>query len=378
MTENLIKQAIINNIIDFFGKEKVDTSTQQVDTGVTKVMIHFPFVTVTNEFNESIDITDLFVAIHIDNLGRICESNGDRDSAYHSPNHLIKMVRTSYTRSQLLSRYSHSHLPVEVATWNHPCLGRGPLNATIRALAVNQEELIENWTLFCFELNEYVQVESIAGTPYIRLQSVGAKKAEEAHVSNMKYYSMYMNRYVEGCYNRVEGDNAVLDRTKLIEILLCSHKLKFNFIDGQYGIATSELDFILLIGEMIEQFLACKGVSKEQFYNHTSTITNKYLKLGFSSNMIRYVIKNDSLAIIDHGEDITSIIDRYRDTILTFKGIEYKLTVTNFTLEKDNQLILPDRRTCGMIYKQIVKLINLIYGNKTKLTKQSQFLYINC
>lgn len=378
MTENLIKQTIINNIIDFFGKEKVDTSTQQVATGVTKVIIHFPFVTVTNEFNESIDITDLFVAIHIDHLGRICKSNGDRDSAYHSPNHLINMVRTSYTRSQLLSRYSHSHLPAEVATWNHPCLGKGPLNATIEALAVNQEELIENWTLFCFELNEYVQVESIAGTPYIRLKSVGAKKAEEAHVSNMKYYSMYMNRYGEGCYNRVKGDNAVLDRIKLIEILLCSHKLKFNFIDGQYGIATSELDFILLIGEVIEQFLAGKGVSKEEFYNHTSTITNKYLKLGFSSNMIRYVIKNDSLAIIDHGEDITSIIDRYRDTILTFKGIEYKLTVTNFTLETGNQLILPDRRTCGMIYKQIVKLINLIYGNKTKLTEQSQFLYINC
>ena len=378
MTENLIKQAIINNIIDFFGEEKVDTSTQQVATGVTKVMIHFPFVTVINEFNESIDITDLFVAIHIDHLGRICKSNGDRDSAYHSPNHLIEMVRTSYTRSQLLSRYSHSHLPAEVATWNHPCLGKGPLNATIKALAVNKEELIENWTLFCFELNEYVQVESIAGTPYIRLKSVGAKKSEEAHVSDMKYYSGYMNRYREGCYNRVDGDNAVLGRTKLIEILLCSHKLKFNFIDGQYGIATSELDFILLIGEVIEQFLAGKGVSKEQFYNHTSTIINQYLKLGLSSTMICYVIKNDSLAIMDHGEEITSIIDRYRDTILTFKGIEYKLTVTNFTLEKGNQLILPDRRTCGMIYKQIVKLINLIYGNKTKLTEQSQFLYINC
>ena len=51
MTENLIKQAIINNIIDFFGEEKVDTSTQQVATGVTKVMTHFPFVTVINEFN---------------------------------------------------------------------------------------------------------------------------------------------------------------------------------------------------------------------------------------------------------------------------------------------------------------------------------------
>lgn len=378
MTENLIKQTIINNIIDFFGEEKVDTSTQQVATGVTKVIIHFPLVTVTNEFNESIDITDLFVAIHIDHLGRICKSNGDRDSAYISPNRLIEMVRTSYTRSQLLSRYSHSHLPAEVATWNHPCLGKGPLNATIKALAVNQEELIENWTLFCFELNEYIQVESIAGTPYIRLKSVGAKKVEEAHVSDMKYYSMYRNRYREGCYNRVEGDNAVLGRTKLIEMLLCSHKLKFNFIDGQYGIATSELDFILLIGEVIEQFLASKGVSKEQFYNHTSTIVNQYLKLGLSSTMIRYVIKNDSLAIMDNGEEITSIIDRYRDTILTFKGIEYKLTVTNFTLESGNQLLLPDRNTCGMIYKQIVKLINLIYGNKTKLTEQSQFLYINC
>ena len=120
-------------------------------------------VTVTNEYDKSIDIQDLYAKIELQLDGRIPFENRG-----------FLLNRATYSSEQFCSGYMHSHINIipkdHFEIFQPPCLGRGPINGTITTLKSEYDET--TWMLFCQELSLYVTVESISGGPYRRLESV--------------------------------------------------------------------------------------------------------------------------------------------------------------------------------------------------------------
>ena len=77
---------------DYYGEDRVDL--QREGTSAI-ILVYFPRVTVTNENNNSVDVTDLYIKTVVQSDGTIFGNFG--------------MTRGSYTLSQVKSGYIHSH-----------------------------------------------------------------------------------------------------------------------------------------------------------------------------------------------------------------------------------------------------------------------------
>ena len=84
-TETLVK-SIHQQFIDYFGEDKVDlqqydstrfkcdsweASNQHLNSTDSVILVHWPTVKVTNEFDESVEIWDLYAASIISSEGRL-------------------------------------------------------------------------------------------------------------------------------------------------------------------------------------------------------------------------------------------------------------------------------------------------------------------
>lgn len=128
------------------------------------ILVWWPEVTVTNEYDRSVKIQDLYAKVRMNNSGRIpIEEHG------------FQLARSTYNYKQWIRGYTHSHVPPFHSTdyipdFENPCLGRGPIITTITSLKT--ECSTATWMLFCQELAMYVTVESVSGIPYVKLESI--------------------------------------------------------------------------------------------------------------------------------------------------------------------------------------------------------------
>lgn len=122
-----------------------------------EIVVHFPKITIRNEKGQEHTIYDLFSQTSFNGRGQFVGGP------------LFK--RASYTNAEFLTDYMHSHVPGigDPSDWMNCCLGNGPINTTITALRL--DPTWENWLLYTVQLGQYVQVESLAGVPYRRIES---------------------------------------------------------------------------------------------------------------------------------------------------------------------------------------------------------------
>lgn len=122
-----------------------------------EIVVHFPKITICNEQEQKHTIYDLFVQTSFNGRGEFVTGP------------LFK--RASYTKAELQADYMHSHVPGigSPNEWRVCCLGSGPINTTITTLRL--DPTWENWLLYTVHLNQYVQVESLSGGPYRRMES---------------------------------------------------------------------------------------------------------------------------------------------------------------------------------------------------------------
>lgn len=174
---------IIKAAREYFGKENVDSNIISLyynfkanypnclcednihealnsiyNDSLTYLKLYFPKITVTNERGDSTIIYDTYVRVPIDlKIGTITGK--------------FNLLRTTYTKAQLINRYCHSHVPsinlTRLENWMEPCLGSGPINVTISRLTRIFD--IDVWGLFFFELKKYLRTESLEGIPYKKL-----------------------------------------------------------------------------------------------------------------------------------------------------------------------------------------------------------------
>lgn len=307
------------------------------------ILIYFPTVRITNEFDKYVDIKDLWLKVPFNWKGK--------GKGYFGVN------RSNYPLNHFRSGYMHSHVS-SIPTSNFenfqtPCTGRGPINSSLSTLAIGYDEAI--WQLLCLELDRYVRVESIDGVPYHRLENISALKMEDAEDK----FSMQSLKGVVH-YSSIFGR----EQFKLfIKYLLETKKIRFNYSNGSYGIGMSFIDTVVLISnEFISWYnteynkhtfdlsyhdLVSNGIIKECIITNGKVYLPRPVRRGSSNDYQRYVGKK----------------------ICTFKGREITLTIDGvLSLEEEslNRTRILNLQYIEAIVCSMLRILNYGYGREER------------
>lgn len=297
------------------------------------ILVHFPIVTIINEYNKSTTIKDLFAKVTI------------------SPNGTIKysfsLNRATYSAIHYMNNYMHSHIS-SISTneiFHDPCLGSGPIKATINSLYLKFDE--DLWKLFCIELDKYVTVESIEGTPYHKLETLTPITYKGDNT-----FSIYTKRLGHGKVRELLSD--------FVEHLIYTKKLKFNHINGVFSIAMSYIDYRVLISNEFIKWYNQKF--NEKVYNYTF---ESLLRLDLD----KVVIRDNAI----YGGDAKAVnyINTIGNKICTFKGKVIRLNIEDVKEEDLNYTYLLNKRNCSFILNTILKVLNYRYGRKREESTES-------
>ena len=311
------------------------------------VLVHFPQVRITNEYDRFIDITHLWAKV-----GFNWEGKG---KGYFGLN------RSEYPVTQFRSNYMHSHvrcIPTEDFTcFASPCTGRGPINSTMSTLSIDFDDAI--WQLFCLELDRYVRVESIAGVPYHRLEQIGAEQLG----AGTNHFSM---KTLFGDYPVTDFWNDKSER--FIKHLLESKVLSFNYQNNQYGLAMSWIEFIVAISNSFIEWY-----NKE--YNE-GTVAENYDRLINEGIIKEAVIQNGKVYYTQNRRNISSTdVSRYiGKKICTFKGRDITLNITGIISSEgtDNKAVVLNLQYAELILGGILRFLNYNYGRESNTGEGSE------
>lgn len=342
---------IVEIFNEFFGEDKVDIQkyfNHQLTTDLYRVLIYYPSVTVTNEYNESIDISELYIKIMIAPSGILFGS--------------FTMNRAEYDIMQYIKNYMHSHVRSihkgDHSNFQPACLGRGPIIDTINTLNSRYDRDI--WKLFCVELDKFVKTESVSGVPYHHLNSVYSVEDTELGldymVSNLntllRHYNLDENLFING----------------FIRYIIDKKALKFNYSCGTFNIAHSKFDILFIISNMfidwynqyiitgplnspksrIQYGVETRSIVKECVIKDRKVFSSGALDLGIPQNIIE---------------------------VCTFKGNRINLKIKS--IERDInahvELVLNPNLVFA-IARRITNIINYKYGRSDRNGKKTKYL----
>ena len=346
---------LIRNIyqvfIDYFGENRVDlqlynsSNIIQMDsagqeTGDYLILVKWDEVTITNEYEESIDIWGLYCVTTITPRGKMRRAPG--------------FTRSTYDDIQWSSNYCHSHVPSlnhsNCAMFRYSCLGTGPIRETIERLKGAASNDLDIWRLYCWELDKYVHVESLTGGPYRRLREVGKNSENSFNSFKVSFKFPYPASRICKSFTK-----------ELIKIILENNVLKYNFSDGRYLIAMTYPEAVMSISNAFINWYNLypeiyKVYKKEQLYG------NKFLEKAF--------IQNGSI-IRERGNSENAPIDIGR-RLFYFKG--ETITLQSIYNNKDynaGEVTIVNTEILDYIIYVILKYLNIHYGESTDSTNQT-------
>jgi hypothetical protein len=148
---------------DALGKEFV--MVENLGTNGLSVTMHFPEVEITNSRDEHHLIRDLFV--------RLIATEISPKSTFKCNIIGITGARTTYTKREVASGYSHSHLHSGIhfpGGTDYFCIGSGDLSAMIQRVRMSMDK--DSWYLLFLTIQKFVAWESIEGGPYFGMQYI--------------------------------------------------------------------------------------------------------------------------------------------------------------------------------------------------------------
>jgi hypothetical protein len=125
-----------------------------------KVVIYFPEITLSNMNRNSHTIKDLYFSVLFKTDLKVEGT--------------IRGMRTTFTRDEWVSQYTHSHLSGLCTTFRDFCTGTGPINQVISILKTEYDEI--NFEMFCYHIKTFLEYESIEGTPFKYLEQIGTDR----------------------------------------------------------------------------------------------------------------------------------------------------------------------------------------------------------
>lgn len=253
----------INNFKDIANeipRTLAEASTWMNTNLIGSIVVHFPKVTVENEYGKTHDIYDLFVKFEVNGLGHL------EDWFY--------IKRTSFTVAEMKGGYVHSHTPRKfseqsIRNYDYVCLGSGPIRNTIYRL--NQSNNEDLWLLFCNELSMYVRTESITGGPYIGMSELA--EGDDIIFKDLKTTIL----------TRLPSDIQTKNNIKrLIELLLDRANLKFSYYKGRYCLGETFNDIVIKTSEFAEKlFPVVMSVTFDGRLFHKDATTNNEIPLAY-------------------------------------------------------------------------------------------------
>lgn len=361
--DNLMEKPkrILEIFSDYFGEDKVDmqgfrtkeefcenkslgknnTDAISLPSG-TFILVWFPQVRVTNEYNKSVDIQDLYAKMKIDTEGQLIGK--------------FYLNRATYPLSHMRANYMHSHVPgINTSNFSDfliPCTGSGPINATIGGL--NREFDEDMWQLFCSELEDFTQVESIAGVPYRRLENIGANQS-----SSITQKFSYVARGFYGKVARPPYEFRGVDLGIIPDFtryLLKNVSLPMEYSNGTYCLGISYYDATILISNKFIEWFNLEDNPYRRLYDF------QYLKdmdiLG------EYMVADGKIYTIRAIESINSYRSYEDKFVCNFKGREIRLHIDNTSSSEQHSAILLQENVIRDIVSAICKVVNLRYGRK--------------
>lgn len=307
------------------------------------ILVHFPHVRVTNEYDRFVDINHLWAKVKVMYNGTL---NGG-----------FTLNRSEYTMLHISSRYMHSHISSiptnDFTQFQNPCTGSGPINGTISVLNRDYDE--DMWNMFCLELSKYVTVESIAGIPYRYLEKLGTDSME-----------MGVNRFITYLTPSYYGD--VLDFDKLREFVkdfINLKKLKFNYVNGSYSIGMSLIEFIVLISnEFIKWY-------NDQF--NKGELTARFTELKRRGILKECIIDNGKIYYDRDRNNVNNYAQYIGKKVCVFKGKEITVNITDIAeVRNENKSIILDTQTALYILTTILKVLNYRYGRSKATHEDNQ------
>lgn len=320
---------------DYYGDDKVMLRENPEYPHNQEIIVYWPAVVVTNENGGSETIFDLFAQVPLKEDGKHLREK-------------FKLMRTTYTLRQARSGYTHSHISstTSLGTWGSPCLGTGPINNTIHTLQNDPcsfDELRTFWELFCRELDDYTQVESLRGGPYIRLETIGANTRRDK-----------TRNFLNGTDNTLKWQVVPTARR-----LLRSGKLKFSYHHHHFDLGMSDTDFAMLATKAAWEIYASQGNTIEKFI------------VDFNCNT--HILSQGRLCATSEGRGSAYNPERVGEEIIVFNGISFKLSVIGDLGNNINQLLIMDDGYLGSLKTYILHLVNATYG-KRNITEDAIFI----
>lgn len=296
------------------------------------ILVHFPHVRITNEYNRFVDINHLYAKVKVLHNG--------------SMNGYFALNRAEYTYLHISNGYMHSHvssIPTSDFTqFQTPCTGTGPINDTMSNLSREFDSDI--WKLFCLELSKYVEVESIAGTPYHRLENLGTSNMSAGEdvfkvVNHLDYYR-------DGVKEMIKD---------FVSYFIKQGKLKFNYANGSYSIGMSFTEYMLVISNEFIDWYNKKFNNKELKYTFDTLRRNSVLKEG--------IIANNKIYYEDSRRNVNSYAAYNGKRMCTFKGVDVLINIVDLNeVKEDNKSIILNTNIALYILSKILRVINYRYG----------------
>lgn len=296
------------------------------------ILVHFPHVRITNEYNRFVDINHLYAKVKVLHNG--------------SMNGYFALNRAEYTYLHISNEYMHSHvsnIPTSDFTqFQAPCTGTGPINDTMSNLSREFDSDI--WRLFCLELSKYVEVESIEGTPYHRLENLGT--------SNMSVGESVF-KVVNNIYYYVDDIKSMI--RNFVSYFIKQGKLKFNYANGSYSIGMSFTEYMLVISnEFIDWYN--KKFNNKELRCTFDTLKNNYI-------LREVIIANNKIYYKDPRYNINLYAAYNGKRMCTFKGTDVLINIVDFNEVKEgNKSIILNTNIALYILSKILRVINYRYG----------------
>ena len=327
-----LRGEVLNAVLNQLCSELVVDSIGQKKFGSGFILVHFPHVRITNEYNRFVDINHLYAKVGVLHSG--------------SMNGYFALNRSEYTYLHISNGYMHSHvnsIPTSDFTqFQTPCTGTGPINNTMSNLIREFDSDI--WKLFCLELSKYVEVESVAGTPYHRLENIGTstRNAENGIfmvVNHLDYYG-------DGIEDLIKDFASYFIR---------QGKLKFNYANGSYSIGMSFTEYMLVISNEFIDWYNKRFNNKEVTYSFDSLKSSKVLKEG--------IIANNKIYYENTRRSVNSYAVHNGKRMCTFKGVDVLINIVDINeVKEDNKSIILNTNIALYILSRILRVINYRYG----------------
>lgn len=341
---------------EFFGEERVDmqgfpsyqdllSHSPKIDKQLIRraipsygdILVHFPHVTVTNENDRSTEVNHLYAKIQITKDGKL--------------NNRFTLNRSEYSYLHMVNNYMHSHMSSipfnNFSRFDTPCTGTGPINHTMASLFGKYDE--DLWRLFCLELDKFVQVESITGTPYHRLESLTLRTRYT--YSDITYVSMEQRFPVPVTFIPLfaEFTKHIIDK----------NILRFVYAGNSYCIGMSPLETIVAMSNCFIEWY-----NRDYARGIRTTSLNDLL----SQNILFNCKYKDGRLLKKLGAGSSNFDNYLRyegEHVCFFKGQEVTIHIVDLPTmtDEENTVKILNTSIIGYIITKILNIINIKYGN---------------